>query len=170
MTKTEFKENTSPKQGFESWKQSFYDYYQENSLEDFILAMKRELETMGWPEEIKAFSPAQFSPILSTSANYRIRLIAICDKVRFYRDELKERYDNMLFFLKADPDTQGKIKEDKKKYAELELEPEKQILRKFNTLYLRTTGLIDAYKIQYEASSRLLSIAQTDFDQLRQEP
>lgn len=151
------------------FKEQFSKFYKEHDIENFMNNVLAELSKIGWPEESNPIDWPEFKEILTKSSNIRIRLISIHSKLKSNRDDLKKIYDNILFFLKSDPETKGKTKEDKKQYAELELREENFILDKMNKIIDKITNLSEAYKIKYDSTSRVLSIVEYERKQTGRE-
>lgn len=156
--------------GHVEWRAEFHRYYDAHGIEEFLSNVIEEITNIGWPSKKQEFVNFQeHKEDLSYAANIRMRLTSIRNKVNDYKDDLKDRYDNTLFFLKSAPETKGKIKEDKKKYAELELNKEKNILNKIDKVLRRISDLSEAYKIKYEVTSRTLSIVEYEWKQTGRE-
>lgn len=157
-------ENTQENTTFNYWLNEFNNYCETHNVNEFLSNVTNELESIGWPVERSVIDIKGFKEVLFIASNYRIRLVAIGNKIKNYREELKDRYENIIFFLRTDPNIPGKTKEDKKKYSELSTIKEKNIITRIDKIYTRIIDLIEAYKIQYEATSRVLSIVQSEKD------
>ena len=155
--------------GHYEWKQEFHKYYENLEINSFLINVMSELKKLGWPEEEDPVDYDDFKSILVKSSNKRIRLIAISNRLSSYRDDLKKIYENIVFFLKSDPMTKGKIKEEKKKYAELDLYDEILILNRIDKVLKRILDLAESYKIKYDSTSRVLSIVEYERKQASQE-
>ena len=155
--------------GHVEWRKEFHRYYETHEIEEFLNNIMPELIKIGWPEESKPVYYEDFKDILSDSSNKRIRLISISNRLKTYLDDLKDIYENVIFFLKSDQGTQGKTKEDKKKYSELLLQKENMFLIRISKVLQRISDLSEAYKIKYDSTSRILSIVEYERKQTGRE-
>lgn len=155
--------------GYSEWIGEFHRYCESHSIEKYMENVMSELKKMGWPEEEDPVDFQHIKNILSNSSNKRIRLIALLSNIQTFKNDLKDIYENVMFFLKSDENTKGKIKEEKRKYAELHLEKENLILNKINKVASKISDLSEAYKIKYDSTSRILSIVEYERKQTGRE-